>query len=541
MSVLQQTGKISLIEIANEFGVTSGPRSLLSFYRGGDNVSATDVVTTSATSNPSNNTPVSDFATVVGLTATADLTTLPTDSSGRAMLYASSNNAADRTLALNSHYRYEAGDVLDVRVYNPVYNINLGVFAEFTTGTISTSPITSYNGSGTGLGISDNGSEASFFAKSYSPGSGSYTSQTHSFTTNITGAGVIDFTSIHSYFNDSSKNQFLSARVRVNPGSDGQAVTVVRDEGTTFANSNSFAVTIAGKETQTVQGGSSITDFLPDSNDSYVISYTPTTLNQTALVAPPSGSSSVSNYGNVTGLSIQPLVANSTPSLNNTQTTQTITLTADTYYNFTAKVVWVTPGANTDLAHGGYQMGSNRADSGVTVGVSVSATGLASNSNRDRGTFYNGVSQGTSFTGQPLLAVTDLARGGGRHANSAQVAISITVTGTPSADTELTFYPNASSAPSRNFGNSTFSSQTLTHSTAIAGYDFTNNTGNNVTISGSGVTSTTITNGNSTSSTLEIPDGNFTIQHQIANPQAINGNIPSDGRISLTNFYGTSG
>ena len=109
MSALQQTGAISLIEIANEFGVSSGARSLKAFYRGGSNVSDTEVVTTSATNAPSDNTPVSNFAGVTGLTLSADLTTLSTDSSGRALIYTSSNSSTDRTTALNSTYSYEAG------------------------------------------------------------------------------------------------------------------------------------------------------------------------------------------------------------------------------------------------------------------------------------------------------------------------------------------------------------------------------------------------------------------------------------------------
>ena len=142
MSALQQTGAISLIEIANEFGVTSGARSLKAFYRGGSNVSSTTVVTTSATNAPSDNTPVSNFAGVTGLTLSADLTTLPTYAGGRALIYTSSNDAADRTTALNSTYSYEAGDILDVYVRNPVYGLSLGIQANFTSGTISTSTLT---------------------------------------------------------------------------------------------------------------------------------------------------------------------------------------------------------------------------------------------------------------------------------------------------------------------------------------------------------------------------------------------------------------
>jgi hypothetical protein len=314
------------------------------------------------------------------------------------------------------------------------------------------------------------------------PGINSQTSEISFFTTNITGAGVLDLTSISSNLNP--VQQHMNAYVRVNPGSDGQAVTVVRDDGTS--------------------------------------------------------DSPVSDFGGITGLTCTKIASNAS-ALSNTNTAQTVTLTSGVYYNFTAKVVWAMiggSGVGSDLAYGGYRMGSDRADSGVTVGVSVSAIGSSSASNRDRGTFYNGVSQGTSFTGQPLLAVSDLARGGGRHAINASVTISITVVGTPSADTVLDFSPGANSAPSRNFGRSTFSSQTLTNSTTQL-FNFTNNTGFPVTISGSGVTTTTIPDGGTNNESLAEPSGNFTIQYQVANPQALNGNIPESGAISLTNFYGT--
>ena len=75
MSALQQSGAISLTEIANEFGVTSGVRNLKDFYRGGSNVSNTDLVTSSATNAPSDNNPVSNFASVTGLTCTRTSTT----------------------------------------------------------------------------------------------------------------------------------------------------------------------------------------------------------------------------------------------------------------------------------------------------------------------------------------------------------------------------------------------------------------------------------------------------------------------------------
>ena len=531
MSALQQTGAISLIEIANEFGVSSGARSLKAFYRGGSNVSSTTVVTTSATNAPSDNTPVSNFAGVTGLTLSADLTTLPTDGSGRALIYSASNDAADRTLALNSTYSYEANDILEVYVKNSGGNTSI-VTGAYTSGTISTSTITRQGDNPGHATVTSTG----FSVRATDPGANAQTSEISFFTTNITGAGVLDLTSISSNLNP--VEQYKTAYVRVNPGSDGQAVTVVRDDGTLFTNNSAYAVNITGNATNTVQVGGTLTGAFPDSNNQYTCSYTPVSTDQTATPAPPTSDSAVNNFGGITGLTCTKIASNAS-GLSNTNTAQTVTLTAGVYYNFTARVQWVTPGANTDLAHGGYRMGSDRADSGVTVGVSVSATGSANSAtNRDRGTFYNGVSQGSSFTGQPLLAVSDLARGGGRHALNAQVSISITVIGTPSADTVLDFSPGASSAPSRNTGNSTFGSQTLTNSTTQL-FNFTNNTGFPVTISGSGVTTTTIPDGGTNNESLAEPSGNFTVQYQVANPQALNGNIPESGAISFSNFYGT--
>ena len=70
-------------------------------------------------------------------------------------------------------------------------------------------------------------------------------------------------------------------------------------------------------------------------------------------------------------------------------------------------------------------------------------------------------------------------------------------------------------------------------------YSFTNNTGFSVTISGSGITTTTIPDGGTNNEAIVHPSGNFTVQYQVANAQALNGNIPESGAISLTNFYGT--
>ena len=70
-------------------------------------------------------------------------------------------------------------------------------------------------------------------------------------------------------------------------------------------------------------------------------------------------------------------------------------------------------------------------------------------------------------------------------------------------------------------------------------FNFTNNTGFPVTISGSGVTTTTIPDGGTNNESLAEPSGNFTVQYQVANAQALNGNIPESGAISFSNFYGT--
>ena len=70
-------------------------------------------------------------------------------------------------------------------------------------------------------------------------------------------------------------------------------------------------------------------------------------------------------------------------------------------------------------------------------------------------------------------------------------------------------------------------------------YSFTNNTGYSVVISGSGITTTTIPDGGTNNDAIAHPSGNFTIQYEVANAQAKNGNIPTSGAISLTDFYGT--
>ena len=79
---------------------------------------------------------------------------------------------------------------------------------------------------------------------------------------------------------------------------------------------------------------------------------------------------------------------------------------------------------------------------------------------------------------------------------------------------------------------------TTSSSTAFT-YSFTNNTGYPVVISGSGITTTTIPDGGTNNEAIANPNGNFTIQYEVANAQAKNGNIPTGGAISFTDFYGT--
>ena len=458
MSALQQTGAISLIEIANEFGVTSGARSLKAFYRGGSNVSSTTVVTTSATNAPSDNTPVSNFAGVTGLTLSADLTTLPTDNSGRALIYTSSNSAADRITALNSTYSYEAGDILDVFVKN-ARGTDSKVVGTYTSGTVSTSPLTR-QGDNPGHAIVNSGS---FSVRADDPGINSQTSETSFFTTNITGAGVLAFTSISSNLNPVTYTTNMSARVRVNPGSDGQAVTVVRDDGTLFTNNSAYAVNITGNATNTVQVGGTLTGAFPDSNNQYTCSYTPVSNDQTATPAPPTSDSAVSDFGGVTGLTC-------------TRTTGSTTTT-------------------------NYQSWAVNSEDTKTFVVGGTISDLTSNSSVTR---LNGVSISEGGKSQLIASNTN----------------TVTIQNIQSNN--------------RNQGNIFF-----TVTSAVYTYSFTNNTGYSVTISGSGITTTTIPDGGTNNEAITHPSGNFTIQYQVANAQALNGNIPESGAISLTNFYGT--
>ena len=506
MSALQQSGAISLTEIANEFGVTSGVRNLKDFYRGGSNVSNTDLVTSSATNAPSDNNPVSNFASVTGLTCTRTSTT-STSVGSYVKVGSTQTNTSGTILSLPAAVNAQGNPTRLARVRNE------SIGAQPAINRLETA----YGGAP--------------FISTDEPDNVNITSGSVSASYPVPENSSRDF-KVRFHGAGGPTDQKASVEM--------QSVVTTTTIAYSFTNNSAYAVNVVGGATNTIQVGDTLTGLSPDGSDQFVITYTPAGTNQTATTAPPTSDSPVSDFGGITGLTCTKIASNAS-GLSNTNTAQTVTLTAGVYYNFTARVTWgMIGGSGTDrnLAYGGYRMGSDRADSGVTVGVSVSATGSSSASNRDAGTFYNGVSQGGSFTGQPLLAVSDLARGGGRHAINAQVTISITVVGTPSADTVLTFYPNADSSPSRNFGRSTFSSQTLTNSTTQL-FNFTNNTGFPVTISGSGVTTTTIPDGGTNNESLAEPSGNFTVQYQVANAQALNGNIPESGAISFSNFYGT--
>ncbi len=491
MSSLQQTGAISLTQIANEFGVASGARSLKAFYRGGSNVSATTTVTSSPTNAPSDNNPVYNFAGVIGLTLTADLTTLTTGSSGIATIFNKPHNntndfSAERTEALNSTYSYEANDIIEVKVRNDVIARTDTIAGTWTAGTINwSSPITYQNDMGN---MVRNDTNWSVSARGYS---GSDTRETSFFTVYTTGSGVLDITRIDSGITNSNlnSNRYHQGLVRVKPGTDNQAVTVVRDDGTAFANNSSYAVTIVGATTQTAQVGETITGVLPDSNNQYTCSYTPISNIQTATPSPPTTDSAVSDFGGVTGL--------------------TCTRTSTT--NTTSTTTWVP---------------SNGDDGGIqsqVVGANSSITKGSSNSNRLR---YG--ARGNNESGR--LTVT--YSGGSTSANFFTGG-TLTANNTLNATGPYTLSPNQAAAVS-------FAYRTITSSTSTTfTYSFTNNTGYPVVISGSGITTTTIPDGGTNNEAIANPSGNFTIQYEVANAQAKNGNIPTDGAISFTDFYGT--
>tara|TARA_R100000654_G_scaffold31308_2_gene56201 strand:+ start:5125 stop:6636 length:1512 start_codon:yes stop_codon:yes gene_type:complete len=499
MSALQQSGAISLIEIANEFGVSSGARSLKAFYRGGSNVSSTTVVTTSATNAPSNNTPVSNFAGVTGLTLSADLTTLSTDSSGRALIYTSSNSSTDRTTALNSTYSYEANDILEVYVKNSGGNTSI-VTGTYTNGTISTSPLTRQGDNPGHATVTSTG----FSVRATDPGANAQTSEISFFTTNITGAGVLDLTSITSNLNP--VQQYMSAYVRVNPGSDGQAVTVVRDDGTLFTNNSAYAVNITGNATNTVQVGGTLTGAFPDSNNQYTCSYTPVSTDQTATPAPPTSDSAVSDFGGVTGLTC-------------TRTTSTSTSTSVGNY---------------------VKVGSTQTNTSGTILSLPGASNAAGNPTRKARV------RNESVGAQPVIERLETQYGSAPFVSSDEPNNVSIASGSVSSAYDVAqnatryFKVRFSGAGGPSDQKASVEMQSVVTTTINTfTYSFTNNTGFPVTISGSGITSTTIPDGGTNNEAIVHPSGNFTIQYQVANAQALNGNIPESGAISLTNFYGT--
>lgn len=479
MSSLQQSGKISLIEVANEFGVTSGPRSLLSFYRGGGNVSATDVITSSATSAPSNNTPVSDFAGTTGLTLTYGVVTMTPNSSGNVTIHNKSrtNQNVSTQGEKNKKYIYQSGDKMRIYSNNNSFSSAQTQTGTWTSGTVDYANNTPPGGQPTGDSTVYTATTWRHSVRSSSDQHPLNGRATASLLCPITGDGELVITAAgNTAFNGG--NGYVGFTVQIQTGDSSDAI-VKRDDGTTFANSNSYAITIAGSTTETVQGGQSITSVLPNSSNNYVVSFTPTTNNQTSTITPPTSDSAVSDFGSVTGL---------------TCTRTSTTSTSDT----------------------GFVLVRNLNGNGGPVN------------------FY--VSPGNGST-----RITDLEL---RTTGNAVVCVSTSqqTSCSPTAGTKtLNNYTQVGSYNYRSNDGTVKEFARTRITTTTFTYNFTNNTGHDVTISGSGITDTTLTNGSSTSTDIAHPSGNFTIQHVVDNPVAVNGNIPSAGRISLTNFYGTNG
>ncbi len=486
MSSLQQTGAISLNQIAAEFGVTSGAISLTDFYRGGSNVSATETVTSSATNAPSDNNPVSNFASVTGLTLTANLVTMTPDSSGNVKIHQKRRTQTYVSVQgeLNKKYIYQSGDKLQIYANNNSFSSNFTYQGTWTSGTID---YTNNQTSPTG----NNAEYTDTTWKNRVKASGDQHPQNPNATNNalfdITGDGELVVTAANSYgWNGGAGYQGFTLQIQTGDSSD---AIVKRDDGTAFANNSSYAVTIVGSTTQTVQVGETITTVVPDSNNQYTCSYTPISNIQTANPSPPTSDSAVSDFGGVTGL--------------------TCTRTSTT--NTTSTTTWVP--SNGD--NGGNNSVYRSAGSSVTLGSSNSNRLLYGARGRDEsGTLsvsYSGGSTSKNFGTGGTIPINNTLNATGPYTLS------------PNQDADIGYaYRSVTSSTSTTFT-----------------YSFTNNTGYSVVISGSGVTTTTIPDGGTNNDAIAHPSGNFTIQYEVANAQAKNGNIPTSGAISFTDFYGT--
>lgn len=465
MSSLQQTGAISLTQIANEFGVTSGARSLKDFYRGGSNVSNTETVTSSPTNAPSDNNPVSNFAGVTGLTLTANIVTMTPNSSGSVIIHNKPRTSSTVSVQaeLNKKYIYESGDRLFMYSNNNSFSTTMVQQGTWTAGTIDYS---NNDDSPTGTNAVYTNTTWKQSVRSSADLHPLNPAATNRLLCDITGAGELVITQAYSTLLNGGSG-YIAWNIQIKPGSDNQPVVVKRDDGTAFANNSSYAVTIAGATTETVQVGETITGVLPDSNNQYTCSYTPISNIQTVTPSPPTTDSVVSDFGSVTGLTC---TRTSTTTTTTTQQSQFWAVDSEESKNY-------------------------------TVGGNI--TNLTSNTNTTR---LNGVR---------------ISEGGvSQLVNSNTTSVTIQNTQNNNRNTGYIYW------------NTTSSSTAFT-------YSFTNNTGYPVVISGSGITTTTIPDGGTNNEAIANPNGNFTIQYEVANAQAKNGNIPTGGAISFTDFYGT--
>ena len=429
MSALQQSGAISLTEIANEFGVSSGARNLKDFYRGGSNVSDTDLVTSSATNAPSDNTPVSNFASVTGLTCTRTSTT-STSVGSYVKVGSTQTNTSGTILSLPGASNAAGNPTRLARVRNE--SVGAQPVIERLETQYGAAPSVS----------TDEPNNVNIASGSVSSAYDVVQNAVRYFKVRFHGAG-------------GASDQKASVEM--------QSVVTTTTIAYSFTNNSAYAVNVVGGATNTIQVGDTLTGLSPDGSDQFVITYTPASTDQTATPAPPTNDSAVSDFGGATGLTC-------------TRTTGSTTTT-------------------------NYQSWAVNSEQTRTFTVGGTISNLTSNSSTTR---LNGVRIDEGGVSQLVASNTS----------------TVTIQNIQSNN--------------RNSGNIFF-----TVTSAVYTYNFTNNTGFPVTISGSGVTTTTIPDGGTNNQAIAHPSGNFTIQYQVANAQALNGNIPSSGAISLTNFYGT--
>jgi len=301
MSALQQTGAISLTQIANEFGVTSGARNLKDFYRGGSNVSDTDLVTSSATNAPSDNTPVSNFAGVTGLTCTRTSTT-STSVGSYVKVGSTVTNTSGTILSLPGASNAAGNPTRKARVRNE--SVGAQPVIERLETQYGAAPFVS----------SSEPNNVSIASGSVSSAYDVVQNAIRYFKVRFSGAG-------------GASDQKASVEM--------QSVVTTTTIAYSFTNNSAYAVNVVGGATNTIQVGDTLTGLSPDGSDQFVITYTPAGNDQTATPAPPTSDLPVSDFGGITGLTCTKIASNAS-ALSNTNTAQTVTLTAGVYYNFTA-------------------------------------------------------------------------------------------------------------------------------------------------------------------------------------------------------------